>query len=275
MPWWKFSVLEATFRGRKIPSFIPLRSSNQAMATLYAFPNTDSLSKSLSDFVERLSEEAISARGHFSVALSGGSLPKLFAAHLKSNPRVDFSRWHIFLADERCVPLDDPESNFGLVKKELLDHLTAQPKVYPINPDLVGHPEKAAVDYERRVREALGENAQIDLIMLGMGPDGHTCSLFPGHPLLNVSERLIDSLTNSPKPPPSRITFTYPFVNRGRYVAFVATGEGKQDVLKAILDHKDWALPSTRVQPESGKLFWFVDEPAAKKLDYSRAEYKL
>jgi 6-phosphogluconolactonase len=114
-----------------------------------------------------------------------------------------------------------------------------------------------------------------DLILLGMGPDGHTASLFPNHELLNESDRWVAYIEDSPKPPPKRITLTYPVINHASRVVFVAAGKGKQNILKLVLDQPELGLPASRVKPNyPGQLYWFVDNAAAALVDYPRTPFK-
>ncbi|KAI9243748.1 6-phosphogluconolactonase [Phascolomyces articulosus] len=235
------------------------------MSVTYTFPTTDALSDGLNDFVAKRSSEAIADHGAFTVAVSGGSLPKLLSKELRQNSNVDFSKWVIFWADERCVPLDDADSNYRELKTHLLDAIDSKPEIHTIGA-FGKDAEKAAVDYEQQLKGYFkGELPAFDLILLGMGPDGHCCSLFPGHPLLNETSRWVAPITDSPKPPPERITLTYPVVNNAKAVAFVTAGEGKQDMLQQILEQPQLSLPCQRVKP-NGPVFWFVDDAAAGKL---------
>ncbi|KAI9146288.1 6-phosphogluconolactonase [Paraphysoderma sedebokerense] len=246
--------------------------------TVYSFSDNSTLSRALDHFVASQSADAISKSGRFTIALSGGSLPALLSAVLKTNKSVDFSKWHVFFADERCVPLDHSDSNYLSAKKELLDHVKIpRSQVYTIHPDSSQNAAKAADDYTEQMKKVFKtEWPEFDLVLLGMGPDGHTCSLFPGHPLLSEKKKWTAHITDSPKPPPSRITLTFPVVNHAKVVAFVSTGAGKKDVLKEILESPDVKYPAQMVQPATGKLYWFVDDAAAQSVTkVEKHSYKL
>ncbi|KAF9923606.1 suppressor of los1-1, partial [Modicella reniformis] len=207
---------------------------------IYTFSDTAALSRGLDEYVAKLSKEAIKHHGKFTVALSGGSLPKQLSAVLKHNTSIDFSKWIVYFADERCVPLDHKDSNYLLAKEELFDFVNIPAEnIHPIDPALT--PEDAAEDYISQLASTFATKDSVrypvfDLILLGVGPDGHTCSLFPNHDLLKENTVWCAALTDSPKPPPERITLTFPVLNHAHHVAFVAAGEGKQDILYRILD---------------------------------------
>ncbi|ORX62022.1 6-phosphogluconolactonase [Hesseltinella vesiculosa] len=249
--------------------------------TVYAFDNTDALSAGLNAFVEKVSRDAIADHGKVSVAISGGSLPKLLAKDLKNNKNIDFSKWHMFWADERCVGYDDVDSNYKEVKTQLLDAIPIPAShIHPIQEAaaIAKNTEAAAQDYQKQLEAFFGASSlpRFDLILLGMGPDGHCCSLFPGHPLLQETHRWVAPINDSPKPPPERITLTFPVVNHARLVAFVTAGEGKQDMVQKIIEQPELNLPCQRVQPTSGSAYWFIDQAAAGQLKPSSyGRYKL
>ncbi|KAJ3029168.1 UNVERIFIED_CONTAM: 6-phosphogluconolactonase [Siphonaria sp. JEL0065] len=232
------------------------------------------ISSQLSVDVAKLSAQRIAESGRFTVAVSGGSLPSILAKELKNNASVEWSKWHVFLADERCVPNIHADSNMFLLQKELFNAVPIPAnQIHAINDSLLtsengtcSDAETASIanDYKAQLESLFGSNIEFDLILLGMGPDGHTCSLFPGHLLLNVASTSVAYLIDSPKPPPARITLTYPVLNAAKHVYFVSTGEGKADVLYDILI-KGVVYPSSLVKPQF-PVVWYLDKPAAKLL---------
>lgn len=188
----------------------------------------------------------------------------------------------VFFADERVVPLDHPDSNYKLCKSELFDHVPIPPgNIHSIDPTLLDDLEELADAYEQElIREfAQKDSARFpvfDLILLGVGEDGHTCSLFPGHELVNESDRWVAYLEDSPKLPPKRITFTFPVLNHASRVAFVAAGAGKADTLPLVLDNPEHGLPASRVHPaHPGQVYWFVDDAASANLKFPKTTFVL
>ena len=179
----------------------------------------------------------------------------------------------MYFADERAVPLDNEDSNYKLLHEELLSKVPIPPSnVHPLDPTLLDDLEELSDAYEKElIKEFATKNAArfpvFDLILLGMGPDGHTASLFPGHELLSEDDRWVAYIEDSPKPPPKRITLTYPVINHAARVAFVSTGEGKKEVLREILDEPEKGLPAARVRPAApGQLYWFTVRPTPQYL---------
>ncbi|PHH75557.1 hypothetical protein CDD83_4387 [Cordyceps sp. RAO-2017] len=252
---------------------------------LYAFAAVDALAAALRSYVVQSQAAGIERHGTFKVAVSGGSLPKTLAAALLAPPSgpsdvVDFTRWEIFFADERAVPLDDADSNYALLKAELLDKLPEdrRPAVHTIDAAALGDVQELADRYEQTLVASFASRDSVrlpifDLLLLGCGPDGHTCSLFPGHALLRETDAWVAPIDDSPKPPPKRITLTLPVVTHAVRVAFVATGAGKKDIMKKIFDSTD-DLPCTLVNAAAGdRCSWFVDEPAVDGLAFPRRAF--
>jgi len=211
----------------------------------------------------------------FNIGLSGGSLAKFLCSGL-GKIETDWRRWRLFFCDERLVPFSSPDSTWGLYKNSLLQvtPLTEQ-QFITVNTDLT--PEEAAADYQSRLESGLGSSPpRLDLLLLGAGPDGHTCSLFPGHPLLDQPSPadggpVVVSITNSPKPPPERVTLTLPVVNSALCCVFAAVGEGKAGMVAQLLGEQAPAnpkdLPARLVKPTNGELYWILDQGAAKDLN--------
>ncbi|KAG2075262.1 6-phosphogluconolactonase [Suillus decipiens] len=247
----------------------------------YSFESPNELSEKLAAFIVKAQKDAVDKKGRFTVALSGGSLPKQLNK-LIDNPFVKWDKWQVFFADERCVPLDHEDSNYNLCRKELFSKVPIPEKnIHSIDVSLLDDLEELADAYEKAL---ISEFAQkdaarfpvFDLVLLGIGPDGHTCSLFPEHPLLTEEDRWVAYIEDSPKPPPKRITLTFPVLNHALRIAFVAAGEGKADVLSTIIDNPEAGLPASRVRPSHpGQVYWYVDNAASAKVKYERSEFKL
>lgn len=191
----------------------------------------------------------------------------------------NFGTRHVYYADERVVPLDHPDSNHHLCTTEFYPKTSIPPaNIHTIDVSVLDDIEELADRYEQQliIQFASKDSARFpifDLILLGMGPDGHTASLFPNHELLQELDRWIAPIEDSPKPPLKRITFTLPVINHAAKVAFVAAGEGKQDTLHVVLDSPEEGLPSSRIKPANGQLFWFTDDAASEKTLYPRSTF--
>ncbi|KAM0934629.1 putative 6-phosphogluconolactonase [Dioscorea sansibarensis] len=248
------------------------------------FDTEEELSVSLAEYTAKLSNKITSHGAAFTVVLSGGtlidSLRKLVGSSYVDS--VDWAKWHVFWVDERVVPKEHPDSNYKLALDGFLSKVPIPAdQVYAINDTLP--PEGAADDYEAclkylvstgilKVSAATGFPI-FDLMLLGMGPDGHIASLFPGHPLLNEKERWVTYIKDSPKPPPQRITFTFPVINASANIFLVVTGAELADAVKKALGHdhnnavSDALLPVQRVSLENGEFTWFADKDATSKLE--------
>jgi len=225
--------------------------------------------------VLEVGREAVRAKGRFFIALSGGTTPEILYRALASPAfadRFDWSRATFFFSDERCVPPNDPRSNYALADKALFTPLNIPPsQIYRMAGES-SDPQAAASEYEQQLRLATktvpSAQPSLDLILLGLGEDGHTASLFPGASILRDRQRAI-AATQSPKDPPDRLTMTLAAINRASVVLFLATGSGKAGVVRAILDPKTEAerqFPASLVKPEEGRLIWFLDRAAAAEL---------
>jgi 6-phosphogluconolactonase len=220
-------------------------------------------------FVET-SQQAIDAHGDFSVALSGGSTPRELHRRLASPPlaqQVDWSRVQIFFGDERCVPPEDPQSNYRMAEETLLS-LVPIPlaNVRRMRGELP--PEAAAADYERQLKDFFkNDPPRLDLILLGMGDNGHTASLFPGLVAVREQQRWVVA-ENVPEVDMWRITLTPVVLNLGREVMFLVAGAAKASMLQQVLEgpYAPDERPAQIVRPAPGDVIWLVDAAAAEKL---------
>jgi 6-phosphogluconolactonase len=199
------------------------------------------------------------------IVLTGGSTPKR-AYELAAERGADWSSATVWFSDERCVPPDHPDSNFGMADAALLSRLAKPPTVVRMEGEL--GPDAGAGGYEAVVRERLGGEPRWDLLLLGVGPDGHTASLFPGKPEVDEHGRLVVGVPLAGmEPQVPRISLTLPALNAARAVVFLVTGEEKARVVaRAFGDAPDRNLPSARVRPEAGSVTVLLDEAAAAGL---------
>jgi 6-phosphogluconolactonase len=204
--------------------------------------------------------DAIAARGRFDVALTGGSAATQLYPVLASVD-LPWDRIHVWFGDERAVAPTHADSNFRLAHDALLSKVgVPEAHVHRVLGELA--PAEAATHYARALEDVAGV---LDVVHLGLGPDGHVCSLFPGHALLGERERLVASLTDSPKPPPSRVTLTLPALAKAREVWFLAFGEAKAEAVRtALLDPK--AETTAAIVQRSCNARWLLDRAAAKLL---------
>jgi 6-phosphogluconolactonase len=228
-------------------------------------PDADSLASLAAQRFTGLASTATAERGCFVVALSGGSTPVPLYRLLAEEPfvsQVDWMRVHVFWGDERCVPSDHPDSNYRMASRALLERVPIPPKnVHRILGELP--PEEAASVYSTELGEVLGEDGTFDLILLGMGTDGHTVSLFPSN--LAMEERRRDVVAVYVERLASwRVTLTLPVINAAHHVMFLVSGAGKAPALARV--HAGEALPASLVQPKDGQLSWLVDRHAAAGL---------
>ncbi|MDE2572608.1 MAG: 6-phosphogluconolactonase [bacterium] len=224
----------------------------------------------LADLFVAEAREAAGSSGSFRVALSGGTTPKGAYALLAQEPRrsqVDWGRASLFFSDERCVPPDDAESNYGMANAALLSKVPIRPEhVHRMRGELP--PEQAAEAYASVLRDQLGDDPVLDLVMLGMGPDGHTASLFPG--TSPVGEyRLLVAAPFVPKFGSHRLTLTPRAINGARHVVIAACGAEKSEALQRAIEgpFDPSVTPVQVVQPARGSLTWLVDRAAAARLD--------
>jgi 6-phosphogluconolactonase len=203
---------------------------------------------------------AIAARGLFRLGLAGGNTPRaVFSALADRAEEIPWARVQITFGDERCVPPDHPDSNYQMARAALFDRVSIpEGNVFRMRGEI--DPEAGAHEYEEKlaaVAARFGESRyRHDLLLLGMGEDGHTASLFPEAASLDETVRNVIPVIG-PKPPPQRLTLTFPVINASRRVAFMVTKKGKEAVLEAVIAG-DQQYPSARVRPEDGSVTWLV-----------------
>lgn len=236
------------------------------------YPDIDILSHDAAQHIVRIANESIVTYGRFTMALSGGTTPRKTFELLGSEPYSKQFNWtlvHIFWGDERCVPPESPDSNYHMAHEVFLSKIPI-PAVQ-VHRMLANEPDRdaASQEYVEEMQRvfATDDIPSFDLIQLGMGPEGHTASLFPHQEALYEERRLVMPVS-VPKPPPDRLTFTPPLLNAARNILFLVTGSDKADALHAVLEgpYQPDEYPAQIVRPPNGEVVWMVDTAAAQNI---------
>ncbi|XP_034943492.1 6-phosphogluconolactonase [Chelonus insularis] len=232
------------------------------MTAIYIESDVAGVVKKLSSLIEEYANDAIESDDIFKIGLSGGSLINFLAEGLPTI-KTDWSKWRFFFCDERIVPFDNEESTFGQYKTKLIGKIPVTADQF-ITVDSDISAAEAANDYIKKMSVYFPPDSlpRFDMLLLGIGPDGHTCSLFPNHRLLDETSRWVCPINDSPKPPSSRITLTFSVINNAKACIFAATGASKADIIKRVIELKE-NLPAGRVKLTNGNLYWILDEEAA------------
>ncbi len=251
-------------RGR-LGSGVAGEGSIDGPAIVHPFAGRQELALALCRQVVYQAEQAVRDKGRFCLAISGGSLLDLLVPlQTVWRDQVDWSSWHLFWVDERWVDRQSPDSNFRAAREKLLDALAIpEGQMYPL--DNSRSPVDTACQYEAELARVLlpaaGDVPRFDLLLLGVGEDGHTASLFPGHQALAEGKRWVVPVFDAPKPPPIRITLTLPVLNAAAKVFFAVSGAKRAIVNRILHPAGDQAeLPAQLVRPVRGELHWFVGE---------------
>jgi 6-phosphogluconolactonase len=232
----------------------------------------EQLFRSVAEDSLALAQQAVAERGRFSISLAGGSTPAaLYALWARDyGDRMPWDRTFVFFGDERYVPADDPASNYHMARETLLDHVAIPPEqIFPMRTDYA-KPEDAASGYQQTLRRFFGPQAPVlDLLLLGLGTEGHTASLFPDSPVLQEKERWVAAPV-VPAKPSQRLTLTLPLLNQVRAAFFLVAGAAKREIVQAIRNEPDSGseatasrYPAARIRPASGRVVWYLDQAAS------------
>ena len=238
--------------------------------SVHVAPDADQLYDDLAATLLGLALESIDARGVFHIALSGGSTPEPFYHRLVTDPAVRHFPWdqtHLWIVDERRVPEDDDRNNYRMIRESLADPVPMKRRQLHPMPVMDGDP---ATLYEAELRQVFGSDdlPRLDFVLLGMGGDAHTASLFPHSDALDVTDRWIAVNEGDAVTPPPRVTMTYPLLNAARHLVALVTGAKKTDTLRQIEKQLEAGpapseMPITGIAPADGDLVWYLDAAAA------------
>ena len=234
------------------------------------YPDIDALSRAALEELLRDLREAIARRGRGALALSGGHTPEkmyaLWATTEKYRSETDWNRVHLFWGDERYVPQSDPLSNYRMTREALLARVPIPAANVHAAPTDLPTPEQAAAAYDQELRKFFGSvTPAFDVTLLGLGPEGHTASLFPDSAALEEKESWVAAVRVAAVPP-DRLTFTLPVLNSSRNTYFLVAGENKRTILAALRaepDSRPSVYPAGRIRPADGRVLWYLDQAAA------------
>lgn len=228
------------------------------------------LSENLASWISNCVQEVLKGQDRFTFVLSGGSTPKQLYALLAGSPYNESIPWekiHFFWGDERAVPFTDERNNARMCYDELLNKISIpEENIHVMRTDIA--PEESAAEYQATLQKYFGDSENtFDFVLLGMGDDGHTLSLFPGTDVINETEKWVTAFF-LPAQDMYRITLTAPVVNAAKFIAFMAVGAGKAETLKSVLEGEINLnkFPSQIIKPQKGQVHWFVDAAAASLL---------
>lgn len=235
------------------------------------YPTPDDLVRGAAGRIASLLAESVHERGRTMIALSGGGTPRHIYRALASGslqPGVPWENVHVFWGDERCVPPDDPESNFRMAHEALLSRIMIPAEnIHRIMGEK--KPADAARHYDEELRRTFlvdgHELPRFDVVLLGVGDDGHTASLFPGTAAVHEQRRLATDVRLEGQKA-DRITLTFPVINNSRHVLFLVSGKGKASILASVLQRSGTVFPAQQVSPVDGELRWLVDQDAASQV---------
>ncbi|CAI8508383.1 unnamed protein product [Pichia kudriavzevii] len=254
-----------------------------AVPLIYSFPEFSGVAEAVADLVITAQNKALTkdddaslrkqlkeSSKRFKISISGGSLINVLVEGLLNRDDIQWNKWDIYFSDERLVPFDSPESNYGQAKRKLFEKLKTKPNIYHIDESLLHDPQECADKYEKTLIKGFASKDSVklpmfDLILLGCAPDGHVASLFPNHESLRENYAWCVPVTEAPVPPRERISLSIPVICHSHLVAFVVEGSTKAPVLRTIMERPDKGLPaSILMEKAAGKVAWFVDDDAIK-----------
>ncbi len=245
--------------------------SVQKHSSVEVYRDATELGQNAAEQITKIIQVAINDRGVCFVALSGGETPRQTYRHLGMEPLKDRVAWsyvHLFFSDERCVPPDDPQSNYGMVYRSLLTWVDIpRQNIHRIQGEV--DPSIAAREYGNELKEAFGGTpGRFDLMLLGIGEDGHVASMFPGADVVHEKSALVRPVI-FPNQNARRVTLTFPTINNAREILFLVSGKRKSSVVQRVLSisRPTMDLPATMVRPIGGNLRWLLDREAASQLD--------